>query len=118
MAKNDFNFPTDLREAQVQLHQAHADLSAMLADLPWSVEPMKGWSSGAEHTRGYRSERPDSPGWTQDEQDTVAALRARALELSITVSTHPFWPTVDRDEVVAARMALKHAHEEPATEAA
>ncbi|MGK5543310.1 hypothetical protein ACSNOH_00950 [Streptomyces sp. URMC 127] len=111
-----FSFPQDLRDAQVQLHQARADLSSLLAGLPWSVEPMTGWTTDPEHTRGYRSERSDSPGWTQEEQDAVAALRARVLELSVTVSTHPFWATVDRGDVVAARMALKHAHEEPAAE--
>lgn len=34
------------------------------------------------------------------------------------VATHPFWDTVDKDKVVEARMALKHAHETPDDHAA
>ncbi|MFF4410344.1 hypothetical protein [Streptomyces sp. NPDC001404] len=41
----------------------------------------------------------------------MAALRARVLELSIAVSTHEFWGTVDAGPVVEARMPLKHVHE-------
>ncbi|MEV7957904.1 hypothetical protein [Streptomyces sp. NPDC088141] len=33
-------------------------------------------------------------------------FRARLLELSITVSTHPFWDSVDVGDRVEARMAL------------
>ncbi|WP_368066350.1 hypothetical protein [Streptomyces sp. VNUA116] len=41
-----FDFPDDLCEAQLQLHQARAGLRAFLSDpaLPWSVEPHDGWA--------------------------------------------------------------------------
>ena len=32
------------------------------------------------------------------------------------MSTHAFWAQVERDDLVQARMALKHAHEEAAGE--
>ncbi|WP_405658297.1 hypothetical protein OG379_01140 [Streptomyces sp. NBC_01166] len=41
----------------------------------------------------------------------MARLRKELLDLSLTVTTHPFWATVDKGEVVQARMVLKHAHE-------
>ncbi|MEV4441328.1 hypothetical protein AB0K09_20350 [Streptomyces sp. NPDC049577] len=112
------SFPSDLLAAQRELHEVTARLRQVLAELPWSVEPLPGWSSDPERDRGYRSERPDSPGWTSAQQQTVADLRERAVELSIAVATHPYWSTKspdgseDRSWVVAARMALKHAHEQ------
>ncbi|MGW2090053.1 hypothetical protein [Streptomyces sp. NPDC001880] len=42
---------------------------------------------------------------------------AQLLELSTTVSTHPFWDSVEADDRVAARMVLKHAHEPAEDEA-
>ncbi|MFB7214668.1 hypothetical protein [Streptomyces sp. NPDC056255] len=47
----------------------------------------------------------------------VTRFRARLLELSTTVSTHPFWESVEAGDRVAARMALKHAHEPAEDEA-
>ena len=45
---------------------------------------------------------------------SLASLRAVYVPtLSTTVSTHPYWATVG-EGVVLARMALKHAHEQPA----
>ncbi|WP_328908041.1 hypothetical protein OG230_00110 [Streptomyces sp. NBC_00234] len=46
----------------------------------------------------------------------VARFRAELLELSAVVSTHAFWAQVERGDLVQARMALKHAHEEAAGE--
>ncbi|MEU1670438.1 hypothetical protein ABZ752_00200 [Streptomyces roseifaciens] len=107
-----FDFPDDLREAQQQLHQARAELRAFLADpdLPWSVEPHDGWTDPQD--RWYPTQRPATTGWTEEQQQTAQALRARELELVIAVSGHPFWSTLDRGQVVAARMALKRAHEQ------
>ncbi|MER5781316.1 hypothetical protein ABT104_06240 [Streptomyces mobaraensis] len=112
----EFDFPEDLRAAQVALHRAHAELTALLEQLPWSVEPMKGWTADPEPARGYRSERPDSPGWTSEQKEAVAALRKRALELSVFVGTHAFWKTVETGKVVEARMQLKRIQQEPAAE--
>ncbi|MFI0915571.1 hypothetical protein [Streptomyces abikoensis] len=104
-----FDFPTSLRQAQLELHQVTADLRALGRTLPWSVVPLPGWSRPDGHW--YPSSRPDSPGWTEEQQQQVAALRARVLELSTAVGTHPFWSTVAEGKVVEARMALKHVHE-------
>ncbi|MFF1651720.1 DUF6233 domain-containing protein, partial [Streptomyces sp. NPDC058240] len=41
----------------------------------------------------------------------MAEFRARLLELTATVATHLYWATLGEEDVVAARMALKHAHE-------
>ncbi|KAB7832516.1 hypothetical protein [Streptomyces mobaraensis] len=107
----DIEFPDQLLADQRALDQAREELSALAAPLPWSVEPMPGWSSDPDRDRGYRSERPDSPGWTPEQLQAVTALRRRVLELSIAVSTHPYWASVT-EGVVEARMALKRrAHE-------
>ncbi|MFE7327866.1 hypothetical protein ACFU8W_23255 [Streptomyces sp. NPDC057565] len=44
-------------------------------------------------------------------------FQAELLRLSTVVATHPYWATLDSG-VVAARMALKHAHETAGDEAA
>ena len=68
-----------------ELHQVRAELSALLKRLPWSVEPLDGFSD--DH--GWRKvERPASPGWTADEQAEVEKLRQREHELAVFVSTH------------------------------
>ncbi|MEU3356131.1 hypothetical protein [Streptomyces sp. NPDC037389] len=100
-----YDFPAPLRQAQAELHQVTADLAALGRTLPWSVVPLPGWTRPDGHW--YPSSRPDSPGWTEEQQQEMAALRARALELSIIVGTHPFWGTVEQGKVVKARMALK-----------
>ncbi|MGK5548481.1 hypothetical protein ACSNOH_27680 [Streptomyces sp. URMC 127] len=107
MAENDFNFPDDLRQAQAALHQTHAELRAAASELPWSVEPAEGWERPEGHW--YPARRPATDGWTEEQKSAVAGLRARALELSVTVGTHPFWGTVAEGKVVEARMALKSA---------
>jgi hypothetical protein len=50
-------------------------------------------------------------GYTQEQAAKVADFQAHLLELSITVSTHPLWDSVDVGDRVEARMTLKHAHE-------
>ncbi|MBH1934161.1 hypothetical protein I5Q34_07600 [Streptomyces sp. AV19] len=105
---DSFDFPRSLRQAQLELHQVRADLAALALTLPWSAEPMPAWSTPSGHWRP--SSRPESPGWTEEEQQQVNALRDRARELSITISTHPFWGTVEPGRVIEARMALKHEH--------
>ncbi|NJP80767.1 hypothetical protein HCK01_26310, partial [Streptomyces sp. AA8] len=68
--------------------------------------------------RNTTSSPVDSPGWTEEQQQQVAALWARALELSIAVGTHPFWSTVAQGKVAEARMALRRVHEPAGDEAA
>ncbi|MGI5443023.1 hypothetical protein [Streptomyces shenzhenensis] len=105
-----YDFPSDLLAGQEELHQVRAELSALLKRLPWSVEPLDGFSD--DH--GWRKvERPASPGWTEDEQAEVEKLRQREHELAVFVTTHRFWAEVATAERVDARMGLKHAQEEP-----
>jgi hypothetical protein len=104
----NFDFPQDLLDAQLELHRVQAELHALYARLPWSAEPLPGWSpkEGRSH---YPSQRPDSPGWTEEDTQQVATVRKRQMELATLVVTHPFWATCD--DQVAAHSALKHAHE-------
>lgn len=113
MSKNSsaFDFPQDLRDAQAALHEARAGYEEYAKTLPWSAEPMPGWESDKQLHSNYISAKPDSPGYTEEQATEVARFRARLLELSITVSTHSFWDSVDVGDRVGARMALKHAHE-------
>jgi hypothetical protein len=104
-----YEFPSDLLAGQEELHQVRAELSALLRRLPWSVEPMDGFSDDA----GWRKiERPASPGWTSDEQAEVEKLRRREHELAVFVSGHRFWAEVTAADRVESRMKLKHAHAE------
>ncbi|MFI5688275.1 hypothetical protein [Streptomyces sp. NPDC051636] len=105
-----YDFPSDLLAGQEELHQVRAELSALLKRLPWSVEPLDGFSDD----NGWRKvERPASPGWTTDEQAEVEKLRQREHELAVFVSCHRFWAEVAAGDRVDARMKLKHAHETP-----
>ncbi|MFG2220474.1 hypothetical protein ACGFN1_37705 [Streptomyces sp. NPDC048685] len=106
-----FPFPQDLLDAQAAVDETRAAYEEYAKTLPWSAEPMPGWESDKQLHSNYISAKPDSPGYTEDQHAEVARFRARLLELSVAVSTHPFWGTVDHGDVVAARMALKHAHE-------
>lgn len=118
MSKNDaFPFPQDLLDAQVALHRTRAAYEDYARTLPWSAEPMPGWESDKQLHSGYRSAKPDSPGYTEEQRAEVARFQAELRELSILVTTHPFWGTVDQEHAVAARMALKRAHEAVDTEA-
>ncbi|MER5618753.1 hypothetical protein [Streptomyces sp. NPDC002215] len=112
-----FPFPQDLRDAQVALHEARAASEEYAKTLPWSAEPMPGWESDKQLHSNYISSKPDSPGYTEDQAAEVTHFRARLLELSTTVSTHPFWDSVEAGDRVGARMALKHAHEPAEDEA-
>lgn len=112
-----YDFPEDLRDAQLALHQTRAAYEQYAAGLPWSAEPLPGWESERQPYTSFRSGKADSPGYTAEQATEVARYQAELVRLSIEVSTHPYWPTLDGG-VVAARMALKHAHEQPADEAA
>ncbi|MGW2641994.1 hypothetical protein [Streptomyces sp. NPDC001348] len=101
-----YDFPSDLLAGQEELHQVRAELSALLKRLPWSVEPLDGFSDEG----GWRKvERPASPGWSADEQAEVEKLRRREHELAVFVSCHRFWAEVAAGDRVDARTKLKHA---------
>ncbi|MEU6392087.1 hypothetical protein [Streptomyces sp. NPDC046939] len=107
----DFDFPSDLRAGQEELHQVRAELLALLKRLPWSVAPHDAISD----TQGWRKlERPASPGWTEDEQAEVEKLRRRELELAVFVTCHRYWRDLSGPDAVRARARLKHVHEERA----
>nr|WP_196789392.1 hypothetical protein [Streptomyces caniscabiei] len=90
------------------MHQVRAELLALLKRLPWSVEPLDGFSDDS----GWRKvERPASPGWTPDEQAEVEKLRERERELAVFVSCHRFWSETATEERVEARTHLKHARD-------
>ncbi|MET8188781.1 hypothetical protein ABZV15_23835 [Streptomyces sp. NPDC005246] len=112
-----YDFPQDLRDAQLALHQTRAAYEQYAADLPWSAAPMPGWEADKQLHSTYRSGKPDSPGYTQEQAAEVARYQAELLRLSLEVSTHPYWSTLDSG-VMEARMALKHAHETAGDEAA
>ncbi|WP_399553868.1 hypothetical protein OG473_39395 (plasmid) [Streptomyces anulatus] len=120
MPKNEtvFDFPADLLDAQVALHQARHASEGYARTLPWSAEPMTGWDSDKQLHSSYRSSKADSPGYTDKQRTEVARLRAKVLRLSEKVSTHPFWATLDTAVVVSARMRLKHAHKPAVTDEA
>lgn len=107
-----FPFPQDLLDAQAALNETRAACEEYARTLPWSAEPMPGWEANKQLHSNYISEKPDSPGYTEEQAAEVARYRARILELSTAVFTHPFWVTVG-DGVVKARSALLHAHEQP-----
>ncbi|MFE5097785.1 hypothetical protein ACFRCI_47945 [Streptomyces sp. NPDC056638] len=111
-----FDFPQDLRDAQLALHQTRAAYEEYAKTLPWSAEPMPGWEGDKQLHSSYRSHKEDSPGYTEERATEVRRFQAELLRLSIEVSTHPFWSTLDGG-VVEARMALKHAYEQPDGEA-
>lgn len=106
-----YDFPQDLRAAQLALHRTRAAYEEYARTLPWSAEPLPGWKAEKQLHSGFRSSKPDSPGYTEEQHAQVARFRAELLKLSSTVSTHPFWDQVEHGQVVDARMRLKHAHE-------
>ncbi|MFE7713204.1 hypothetical protein ACFU6I_47540 [Streptomyces sp. NPDC057486] len=112
-----YDFPQDLRDAQLALHRTRAAYEQYAATLPWSAEPMPGWDSERQPYTSFRSGKADSPGYTQEQAAEVARFQAELLRLSTVVATHPFWATLDGG-VVAARTALKHAHETAGDEVA
>ncbi|MGW7097684.1 hypothetical protein [Streptomyces sp. NPDC054874] len=79
---------------------------------------MPGWQAVKQLHSDYRPARPDSPGYTEEQHQQVAAYRKLLLELSALVSTHPFWQTLDPGNVVSGRMQLKHVDYQPVGEAA
>ncbi|WP_326793951.1 hypothetical protein OHA79_51970 (plasmid) [Streptomyces sp. NBC_00841] len=105
-----YDFPQDLRDAQLALHETRAAYEQYATTLPWSAAPMPGWEADKQLHSTYRSGKPDSPGYSAEQAAEVARYQAELLRLSTVVSTHPYWSTLDSG-VVTARMALKHAHE-------
>ncbi|MET9494595.1 hypothetical protein [Streptomyces sp. NPDC006552] len=105
---SDFDFPSDLRAGQEELHQIRAELLALLKRLPWSVAPHEAITD----TQSWRKlERPASPGWTEDEQAEVEKLRRRELELAVFVTCHRYWSDLPGPDTVRGRARLKHVRD-------
>ncbi|MFI9206312.1 hypothetical protein [Streptomyces sp. NPDC053048] len=102
---NPYDFPADLIAFQQEIHQTRAELRALLAALPWSVEAHEGWADPAD--RWHPTQRPATPGWTGEEKEAVAVLRARERELAALITSHRWWEGFSGKDVVDARMALK-----------
>ncbi|MET9657837.1 hypothetical protein [Streptomyces sp. NPDC006510] len=111
-----FPFPQDLLDAQVALHETRTAYEKYAKTLPWSAEPMPGWEGDKQLHSSYRSHKEDSPGSTEEQATEVRRFQDELRRLSAEVMTHPYWSTLSED-VVAARMALKHAHEHEPAEA-
>ncbi|MFF9593875.1 hypothetical protein ACF1FX_32605 [Streptomyces sp. NPDC014646] len=105
-----YDFPEDLRAAQLALHQTRARYEEYATILPWSVEPLPGWEGDKHLHSDYRSGKPDSPGYTPEQTAEVARFQEELLRLSVEVSTHPYWQSLSSSDLVDARMTLKHAH--------
>lgn len=106
-----FDFPQDLLDAQAALTAVQAERDTFARTLPWSAEPMPGWEAPKQLHSDYRPAKQDSPGYTQEQAGQVALFRARILELTTLIVTHPYWGTLDGPDRIQARSALKHAHE-------
>ncbi|MEU9471235.1 nucleic acid-binding protein [Streptomyces avermitilis] len=106
-----YDFPGDLIAAQQELNQVRADLTALYKRLPYSVEPMEGWQRPEGYWLTTSRAYPDSPGWSEQEQQEVAALRERERDLTAAIVTHAFWNDVARPERLDARSQLKRALE-------
>ncbi|MCQ4080648.1 hypothetical protein NGB36_08550 [Streptomyces sp. RB6PN25] len=103
----DFDFPEDLLELQRALRNVAAELNDLLMRLPHRAMPMP------ERYADFRGvEHEASPGWTEEQQAQVDALRLRRSELAGAVLGHEFWTTLSGPDVLKARMQLKHVDEE------
>ncbi|WP_328373445.1 hypothetical protein OG800_50320 (plasmid) [Streptomyces sp. NBC_00445] len=105
---NTRGFPDDLLDARRELHEVHAELHAMQAGRPWSVEPSDGWDD-SDSGRWSASVRPATEGWAAADVEAYRVLQDRARELSAFVITHTFWTSVPEAERADARSKLIHA---------
>ncbi|MEU6016896.1 hypothetical protein ABZ826_23460 [Streptomyces sp. NPDC047515] len=108
-----YDFPQNLRDAQLALHQTRAAYEQYATTLPWSAEPMPGWEGDKQLHSSYRSHKEDSPGYTEEQAEEVRRFQEELRRLSAEVATHPFWESLSGPDLVDARMVLKHAHEQP-----
>ncbi|WSQ14830.1 hypothetical protein OG604_47860 [Streptomyces sp. NBC_01231] len=110
-----YDFARDLTDAQDELRQVRAELQTLYQRVPWSAEPLDAWET---HENAWRpSSRPASPGWDPQDTTEIARLRKRELELAGTIVTHVYWSEFAAADVLAARTALKHHHEQQMADA-
>jgi hypothetical protein len=103
------DFPPDLVKAQHRLATLQAELQKVGKALPWSREPDDGWPKEPE--RWYRPGREGTVGWSADQAARYDQLWEDARQAAADVNTHEHWTRCAEAgaDVVAARMALKHA---------
>ena len=106
-----YDYPDDLLKAQQDLTEVRASLESLVKNLPYSVEPLDAWQRPDGYWLATSPAYPASPGWSEQEQNEVATLRARERELAATIVTHAFWNEVPGPERLDARSQLKHALE-------
>ncbi|MFF1546035.1 nucleic acid-binding protein [Streptomyces sp. NPDC058291] len=104
-----YEYPDDLLTAQQALNQVRADLTNLYERLPYSVEPMEAWQRPEGYWLATSPAYPASPGWMEQEQLEVAALRERERDLAAVILTHAFWNDVDGPARPDARSKLRHA---------
>ncbi|MET7889177.1 hypothetical protein [Streptomyces avermitilis] len=110
-----YDFPQNLTDAQDELRQVRAALQTVYRRVPWSVDPLDAWET---HENAWRqSSRPASPGWDPQYAAEVARLRKREVELATAIVTHTYWSSLAPADVLAARDALKHHHEQQLADA-
>ncbi|MFF4248890.1 hypothetical protein ACFYY2_31100 [Streptomyces sp. NPDC001822] len=102
-----YAFPQDLLDAQAALDEVQKEHDLFAQILPWSAEAMP----------GYRPEKDASAGYTPEQAERLAAYRARILELTTQVITHPYWETLSGPDRVEARTVLKHVNDPAGPEA-
>lgn len=107
------NFPQDLRAAQLHAAKLYAELHAHQKTLPWSRDPHPGWPEEKERGREH-PERPETPGWTDEQAAEYDRLFAALREATAAVQGHKHWKDsrehgVQGADMVALRQALKHA---------
>ncbi|MGW7410777.1 nucleic acid-binding protein [Streptomyces sp. NPDC054833] len=104
-----YDYPDDLLTAQQVPNQVRADLAASYERLPYSVELMEAWQRSEGYWLATSRAYPESPGWSEQEQQEVAALRERERDLNAVILTHAFWNDVADPERPDARSMLRHA---------
>ncbi|MPY53973.1 nucleic acid-binding protein [Streptomyces acidicola] len=104
-----YDFPDDLLQLQQDLNTACAELSALVSGLLCSVELMEAWQRPEGYWLAASPAYPDSPGWSEQEQKDVAALRERERDLAAAIVTHRFWNEIAGSERPDARSQLRYA---------
>ncbi|MGV9248906.1 nucleic acid-binding protein [Streptomyces sp. NPDC003710] len=72
---------------------------------------MEAWGRPDGYWLATSPSYPNSPGWSEQEQKEVTALRERECDLTAVILTHSFWSEVAAPERPDARSQLKHALE-------
>jgi hypothetical protein len=83
--------------------------TALYGRLRYSVEPMEAWERPEGYWLATSRAYPHSPGWSQQEQQQVAALREKARDLTGVILTHAFWDGGAAPHRPDARSQLKYA---------